>query len=182
MKFLIIVGTARKGRNTIHPARKAQEVFEERGHEISFFDPQEKEVPPLGNRTYVDSEEPVPEDIQELSREVKSADGVVIVTPEYNHSIPGILKTTLDYMYPEYDEKPFSFITDSAGGFGGVRGLQHLHDIVLELGGFIGPDLSVSNAGEVFPDDGELIDESYEERFENFVDDSVEFVQRMEKS
>lgn len=180
MKFLIIVGTAREGRNSIHPARKAEEEFKDQGHEVSFFDLKEKEIPPLGNRTYRDDEEPVPEDIQEFSQEVEGADGVLIVVPEYNHSIPGILKTTLDYLYPEYDEKPFSFITVSGGGFGGVRGLQHLHDIILEVGGFVGPNMPVSNAGSVFSDDGELLDESYEERFENFVENSVEFVERME--
>lgn len=180
MKFLIIVGTAREGRNSIHPAKKAEEVFQEKGHETVLYDLKEKEIPPLGNRTYRD-EGPVPEDIQELSEEVKSSDGIVIVTPEYNHSIPGVLKNAMDYLYPEYDEKPFSFITVSGGGFGGIRALNHLHDIIFEFGGFVGPDMPVSNAGSVFSDDGELQDEKYEERFENFVDDSTEFVERLQK-
>jgi NAD(P)H-dependent FMN reductase len=180
MKFLIIVGTARKGRNSIHPARKAEEKFKSQGHETSFFDLKEKEIPPVGNRTYREDEEPVPEDIQEFSREVEDADGIVIVFPEYNHSIPGILKTTLDYLYTEYDEKPFSFIPVSGGGFGGVRGLQHLHDVVLELNGFVGPDLPVSNVGSVFSKEGELQDQEYEGKFEKFVENSVEFVERME--
>jgi NAD(P)H-dependent FMN reductase len=179
MKFLIIVGTAREGRNSIHPARKAEKEFESQGHETVFYDLKEKDIPPLGNRTYLD-EGPVPEDIQELSEEVEDADGVVVVTPEYNHSIPGVLKNAMDYLYPEYDEKPFSFISVSGGGFGGVRALQHLHEIVLEIGGFVGPELPVSNAGSVFSDDGEMVDESYGERFESFVEDSAEFVERMQ--
>ena len=178
MKFLIIVGTAREGRSSIYPARKVNQVIQERNHQTSFYDLKEKEIPPVGNRTYVD-EGSVPEDIQELSEEVESADGVVIVVPEYNHSIPGILKTSLDYLYPEYDEKPFSFVTVSGGGFGGVRALNHLHDIILELGGFIGPDMPVSNAGEVFSDEGELLEEDYEESFQQFVEDSEDFVERM---
>jgi NAD(P)H-dependent FMN reductase len=180
MKFLIIVGTAREGRSSIHPANKVKNVFNQKGHEVVFFDLKEKDIPPLGNRTYKESENPVPEDIQELSSELKDSDGVVIVTPEYNHSIPGILKTTLDYMYPEYDEKPFSSITVSAGGFGGIRALNHLQDIILEIGGYPGPNLPVSNAGDIFSSKGELLDENYEGKFEGFVEDSVDLVERME--
>jgi NAD(P)H-dependent FMN reductase len=179
MKFLIIVGTAREERNSIHPARKAEEFFKENGHEISFYDLREKDIPPLGNRTYRD-EEPVPEDIQELSEEVKSSDGIVIVTPEYNHSIPGVLKNAMDYLYPEYEDKPFSFITVSGGGFGGARAMNHLNDIILEFGGFVGPDMPVSNAGQVFSEHGELEDEKYRERFQNFVNESVGFVKRLQ--
>lgn len=180
MKFLIVVGTAREGRKSIYPAEEVRDEFESQGQEVSFFDLKDKHIPPVGNRTYRDDEKPVPEDIQEFSQEVKDADGVVIVFPEYNHSIPGILKTALDYLYTEYDEKPFSFIPVSGGGFGGVRGLKHLHDVVLELNGFVGPELPVSNVGSVFSDEGELQDSEYEGRFEDFVENSVEFVERME--
>lgn len=179
MKFTLILGTAREGRKSVHAADKVAEKFRETDHEVFYFDLKEKEIPPLGNRTYRD-EGPVPEDIQELSESIEKSDGVIIVTPEYNHSIPGILKTTLDYLYPEYDEKPFSFITVSGGGFGGVRALNHLQDIVLELGGFIGPDMQVSRIGQVFSEDGELEDSDYEERFSDFVERSVEFAERME--
>ncbi len=180
MKFLVIVGTAREGRNSIYPARKAEETFREKGHETAFYDLKKKNIPPLGNRTYMD-EGPVPEDVQELSKEVKSSDGLVIVTPEYNHSIPGVLKNAMDYLYPEYDEKPFSFITVSGGGFGGVRALNHLHDIALEFNGFIGPSMPISNAGKVFSNEGELQEDKYRERFEEFVEDATEFVERVQK-
>lgn len=178
MKFTVILGTAREGRKSVYAADKVVEELRESGHEVFYYDVKDKEIPPLGNRTYKD-EGPVPEDIQELSDFIESSDGVVIVTPEYNHSIPGILKTALDYLYSEYDEKPFSFITVSGGGFGGVRALNHLQDIVLELGGFIGSDIQVSRIGEVFSEDGELKDPDYEDRFSDFVKRSVDFVERM---
>ncbi len=178
MKFTLLTGTARKNRKSIYVAEKTAKVLEDEGHEVFFFDPQEREVPPLGSRTFVDEGES-PEDIQELSQEVQESDGVIIVTPEYNHSIPGVLKTALDYLYPEYDEKPFSFITVSGGGFGGVRVLNHIHDIVLELGGFVGPDMQVSRVGEVFSENGELLDKNYNKRFSDFVKDTVDFVERM---
>lgn len=180
MKFLVIVGTAREGRKTIHPARAVNKEFQEQGHETTFYDLKEKDIPPLGNRTYRD-EGPVPEDIQELSQEVKNSDCIVIVTPEYNHSIPGILKTAMDYLYPEYDDKPFSFVTVSGGGFGGVRALNHLHEITLELGGWPGPELPVSRVSQKFAEDGELQDEEFADRIESFVEEVEDHAEKFSR-
>jgi len=180
MKVLNIVGTAREGRKSIHAAHHVDQAFEDRGHDTEVFDLAEEEFPPLGNRTYVEDEEPVPESAQKLSRKVKESDFIVITTPEYNHSFPGILKTALDYLYTEYEDKPFGFVTVSAGGFGGVRSLSHLHDIVIEFSGFIGPDLQVSKVGNVFNEKGELKDEAYNERFQSFVKQSEEFREKLE--
>jgi NAD(P)H-dependent FMN reductase len=178
MKFLIIVGTTREGRKTINAAKTAVSKFSEEGHETVLYDLKEKDIPYLGNRRYVDSEKPVPEDIEELGQEVETADCVVIITPEYNHSIPGVLKNALDYLYPEYEDKPFAYVTDSAGGFGGVRALSHLHDITLALGAFPGPNIQVSNIGSKY-EEGELVDEELSERFDDFVSKTEEYVNKI---
>lgn len=180
MKVLNIVGTAREGRNSIHAAKNVNEAFESRGNDVELFDLAEEDFPPLGKRTYVEDEEPVPESAEKLSEKVEETDFIVITTPEYNHSIPGILKTALDYLYYEYEDKPFGLVTVSAGGFGGVRAVSHLHDIIIEFGGFIGPDLQVSNVGDVFDDEGGLNDQSYEDRFQGFVDRCEEFRNKLD--
>lgn len=179
MDFLILVGTAREGRKTVRPARAVEKKFKEAGHEVEFFDLKQKDIPPLGNRTYKEDEEPVPDDIRDLSHKVEEADCLVIVTPEYNHSIPGILKNTLDYLYPEYDDLPFAYVTDSAGGFGGIRAVSHLHDITLGLGGFPGPSVQVSNVGNVLDEDGKILDESLEQRLEGFVESVEDYVEKL---
>ena len=179
MRILIIVGTVREGRKTIDAANTAVDKFTENNHETVLYDLKKKDIPYLGNRRYVDSETPVPEDIEELGQEVEKADCVVIVTPEYNHSIPGVLKNALDYLYPEYEDKPFTYITDSAGGFGGIRAVSHLNDITLGLGGFPGPSLQVSNIGSKF-EDGELSDEELSERFDGFVQKTEAFVNKID--
>jgi len=176
-EFLIVVGSTREGRKTIEVARKLEELFENKGHNTYFFDLKEKEIPFLGNRSYTD-EEPVPEDIQDFSRLVEDSDGLVIVTPEYNHSIPGVLKNALDYLYPEYNDKPFYYVTTSAGGFGGIRALGHLQDITLALGGIPGPSLQVSNIRSVF-EEGKLTDEDLEDRMNDFIDEASRHVGKM---
>jgi len=177
MKFLTILGTARESRNSIGPAKAVIKNFEEEGHTAKLFDLKEKEIPPLGNRTYIENETPVPEDIQDFSKQVKESDGVIIVTPEYNHSIPGILKTALDYLYPEYDHKPFMYVTVSAGSFGGVRAISHLHDITLEFDAQPGPEIPISNVSKNFSKTGEILDDTYEDRINKFVQKSIEFCQ-----
>ncbi|MFB6147560.1 MAG: NADPH-dependent FMN reductase, partial [Candidatus Nanohaloarchaea archaeon] len=163
MKFLVVEGTVREGRKSIHAAR----------HVAELFDPGEREVPLLETRRYTDPGEP-PGDIEEFGQEVEEADGLVLVCPEYNHSYPGALKNLLDYLYPEYDGKPFSFVTVSGGGFGGVRVQEDLESLAVTLGGIPGPSLPVSNVGDVFSEEGELVDDDYVERFRDFRDRVVE--------
>lgn len=178
MRFLIIVGTAREGRETIKAANTAVEKFGEQDHEPVLYDLKQKDIPDLGNRRYDDSEQPVPDDIEELGQEVEDADCLVIITPEYNHSIPGVLKNALDYLYPEYEDKPFVYVTDSAGGFGGVRALSHLHDITLAFGAFPGPSLQISNIGSKYQG-GELADEELSNRFDDFVTKTEKHVKKI---
>lgn len=177
MEFLIVVGSTRENRKSIYAAEKLGELLQTKNHSSTLFDLKEKEIPFLGNRSYTD-EGPVPQDIQEFSKLVEKADGVIIVTPEYNHSIPGVLKNALDYLYPEYDDKPFSYMTTSAGGFGGIRALSHLHDITLALGGFPGPSIQVSRIGKIL-EDGELKDDEVESRINSFIEDSEEHVKKL---
>lgn len=58
-------------------------------------------------------------------------DGFVFVTPEYNHSIPGVLKNAIDYLYPEWNDKAAGIV--SYGGAGGVRAAEHLRLILGEV-------------------------------------------------
>jgi NAD(P)H-dependent FMN reductase len=58
-------------------------------------------------------------------------DGFVVVTPEYNHSIPGVLKNAFDYLYAEWNNKAIGFV--SYGAAGGVRAVEHLRLIAGEL-------------------------------------------------
>ncbi len=177
MRFLVIEGTVREGRKSIHAARYLTEVLEEKDQDAELFDMKEKDVPLLEGRRYRDEAE-TPEDVEEFAVKVEDADGIIIVTPEYNHSIPGALKNLLDYLYPEYEDKPFSYVTVSGGGFGGVRAMEHLRLLTVTFRAHPGPDLPVSRVGEVFSEDGEIVDDEYVGRFESFVEDAVEHTEK----
>ncbi len=176
MKLLVVPGTVRDGRKSIHAARCFAQEVEDEGVEAETFDMKEKDIPLLRNRRHKDSEHP--EDVEEFGQVVEEADGIVLVSPEYNHSYPGALKNLLDYLYPEYDGKPFCYITVSGGGFGGVRAQEDLESLTVTLGGIPGPSLSVSGVGDVFGEEGEIMDEDYSERFERFAGEVIEHVEK----
>lgn len=167
LHILVIEGTVQEGRNSIHPARYVTDRFLERGHEVELFDMMEYEIPLFTNRRDLDND-PHP-DVDTFGQMVESADLLVIVTSEYNHSIPGALKNLLDHLYPEYEDTPFAYVTVSSGGFGGIRALRHLHELTLYFNAHPGPDLPVSNVVDVFDENSTLTDDTYDAKFETFV-------------
>lgn len=166
MKLLILSGTAREDSNTLKIAKILEEEFQEK-HETELFDLKEKEIPFLGNRTYEENEKPVPEDINDFSRKVEATNCLIIVSPEYNHSIPGALKTTLDYLWPEYEAKLFAYVGVSDENYGAVRALQDLEKITRILGGKCGPKLPIANVSDKV-ENKSISSEKLEQRLKNF--------------
>ncbi len=171
MKALLITGTVREGNKSQRVAQQALKSFSKTG-EAKLFDLCEKEVPLMEQR--LSHDDSPPEDVTEFKELVDWCDIILLVTPEYNHSIPGALKNLIDYLYEEYTGKAFAYITVSAGGFGGVRAQSHLNDITLALGGRPGPSLHVSNVNNHFS--GEEVSEEYIERLEGFAEKVEDFI------
>lgn len=68
---------------------------------------------------------------QKWAAKIGALDGFIFVVAEYNRSLPGALKNTLDYAYPEYNRKPAAFV--GYGGVGAARAIEHLRLICIEL-------------------------------------------------
>jgi len=100
------------------------------------------------------------------------ADALVIVTPEYNHGYPGILKSVLDLLLKEYIHKAVAFVGVSAGPWGGTRVIEAMVTMVRELG--LAPtftDLNFPGVVSKFNEAGELLDEAYVKRVAGFLDE-----------
>lgn len=118
-----------------------------------------------------------PEPVEALRRAVREADAVIVATPEYNHSIPGVLKNALDWLSRPlvqggpFDGKPVVVVGSSTGMFGAVwaqaetrKVLNALHARVVE------DELPVGFAAEAFDDDGSLRDPELAARLDGLVE------------
>jgi NAD(P)H-dependent FMN reductase len=102
------------------------------------------------------------------------ADGLVIVTPEYNHGYPGTLKAVLDLLLREYVHKAVAFVGVSAGLWGGTRVIEAMVPMVRELGLAVTfADLNFPHVQRTFDADGNLLDSAFEGRARAFLDELV---------
>jgi len=106
------------------------------------------------------NEKGVPENAVKLARQFAAHDGLFIASPEYNASIPPLLKNALDWASLVRDIKPYAGLTvalgaASNGRLGGIRGLYHLRAVLMNVGALvISEQASVSGAADAFGEDG----------------------------
>lgn len=113
-------------------------------------------------------------DFPEWRDAVINADGLVIVTPEYNHGYPGVLKSVLDLLLKEYIHKAVALVSISAGPWGGTRVCEALLPVVRELGLAVTfTDLQFPSVRSKFDEHGNLTDPAYEKRVKGFLDELV---------
>ena len=109
-----------------------------------------------------------------FSASMERSDAVVIVTPEYNHSFPGLLKHVLDSCLKEYIHKAAGIVGVSAGPFGGARVIENFLPVLRELGLVcIFWDVDFGLVKKAFDANGQLIDPSYIRRTDKFLDELV---------
>jgi NAD(P)H-dependent FMN reductase len=163
----VILGTPRQGRMSEHAARFVLgEVQKREGVETELIDVRE-----LGLTT---RDAGGAAKIESFAKSVTRSDALLIVTPEYNHGYPGMLKHALDTNLKEYVHKAVGVCGVSAGGFGGTRVIENLLPVMRELGLVtIYWDLNFSSVGKVFDQSGALLDESYVKRADKFLSELV---------
>lgn len=136
---------------------------------------------PLYNQ---DLEENVPASVQDLTDKIKSADALIISTPEYNHSVPGVLKNAIDWLSRPVVDSPIhskrtALIGGSPSRFGTVRSQNHLRDVMFALNMNLinQPEVLVSEVNKTFNENGELEDTTVLELLEKVVDQLVKEVE-----
>src|SRR5213594_3860109 len=163
----VILGTARKGRASENVAKFVfHEVQKREGVETELIDIRELAFP------IDDAGEQIKD--AKFSATIERADGLVIVTPEYNHGYPGLLKHVLDSNLKEYIHKAVGVCGVSAGGFGGVRVIENLLPVLRELGLVtIFWDGNFSSVQKLFDADGNLLEQSYVKRIDKFLGELI---------
>ncbi len=170
MKYAIIYGSVRSSREGIKAARFLKNQVEHNGHEAVLIDPMEHELPLLDKMHKEYEEGQAPETLETLSKIFRDSDAFIVVSAEYNHSIPPALKNILDHFQSEYFFKPSAIVTYSAGSFGGVRAAVHIRAIMGELGMPSIPSMfPIPKVQDAFDAEGIAIDEAYNRRVKRFL-------------
>jgi NAD(P)H-dependent FMN reductase len=157
LNIAVILGSVRRERIGIRVARFAVAALQDRGHKVTLVDPVEHPLPLLDKMYKEYATGQAPPVLEGLAQIIKPADAYVIVSAEYNNSIPPALSNLLDHFLEEYYFKPSAIVCYSAGPFGGVRAAMQLRAMLAEMGMSSIPSLlPFSKAQEMLDADGKL--------------------------
>jgi chromate reductase len=179
IRILGICGSLRKqsyNRAALHAARELVpddvELEEFLLHDIPGFNEDEETNPPPR--------------VIELKQRIRAADAILIVTPEYNYSVPGVLKNALDWASRPYGDsawagKPAAIMGASIGAFGSARAQYHLRQsfVFLDVCALNQPEVMIRNAGEHFDAAGKLTDERTRKQIAKLLAALVELTLRL---
>jgi chromate reductase len=133
-----------------------------------------------------DEEQNPPAKVAELKRLIREADAVLFVTPEYNYSIPGVLKNAIDWASRPYGDsawagKPAAIMGASVGIIGTARAQYHLRQMMVFLNMFPvnQPEVMIGNASQRFDADGNLTDEQTKMFIRQLLQNLVEWTRRL---
>ena len=124
--------------------------------------------------------------VAELKRRIRAADAILFVTPEYNYSVPGVLKNAIDWASRPYGDsawtgKPAAIMGVSSGTMGTVRAQYHLRQICVFLNLFPlnQPEVMIGNAAERFDAQGNLVDEKTRDYMQHLLTNLVRWTEQM---
>ena len=172
LKCVVLLGSVRSDRQGIRAARYVERSLIERGHHVSLVDPASLNLPLL-DRMYKEYDPgSAPPALEALARLYRTADAFIVVSGEYNHSIPPALSNLLDHFLEEYFFRPSAIVCYSTGQFGGVRAAMQLRAMLCELGM---PSISslfpIPGIQDALSSEGLAIDARFDKRFSRFADE-----------
>jgi NAD(P)H-dependent FMN reductase len=180
LDILVFYGSVRSDRQGIKAARFVANQCRERNHQVSLIDPLEVRLPLLDRmyKEYPRGEAPAM--LEHLAGQIREADAFIVVSGEYNHSIPPALSNLLDHYLEEYFWRPSAIVCYSAGAFGGVRAAMQLRAMLCELGTPSIPSLfAIPKVQDAFDEDGTPRDPAHTRRIGRFLDELEWYAQAL---
>jgi chromate reductase len=181
-KQIIILGFAgslRKGSYNKALLRAAAELVP-KGAKLEIFD---IEGIPLYNQ---DLEYEMPAKVKEFKAKIRSADAILVATPEYNYSIPGVLKNAIDWASRppgdnSFEGKPVAVMSASIGMLGGARAQYHLRQVfvTLNMHPINKPEVIVPFAKDKFDENGQLKDDTTRTRIRELLENLVAWTKKL---
>ncbi len=179
IRVLGIAGSLRESSYNRGALRAAVELAPE-GVTIETFDI--NGIPPFNQ----DDEGSPPEIVTEFKQKIREADAIIFSTPEYNYSLPGVLKNAIDWASRPYGDsawngKPAAIMGASPGAIGTARAQYDLRKVMVFLNMFPinQPEVMIGKAGEKFDADGNLTDEKTREFIAKLVSNLADWTRRL---
>lgn len=163
-RVLAMAGSLRRESYNKRLIRVAADALRRAGAEVDLLELNEVAMPPYDGD--LEDASGLPEGAVEFKRRLAWADGFMIASPEYNHSIPGTFKNAIDWA-SRGDEDVFSgkvaaLMAASPGGVGGMRMLPHLRQVLTALDVLLLPSqVTLAKAADGFQADGSLVSEFF---------------------
>jgi chromate reductase len=133
-----------------------------------------------------DDDQNPPAIVVELKKRIREADAILFVTPEYNYSVPGVLKNAIDWASRPYGDsawngKPAAIMGASVGAFGTARAQYHLRQMMVFLNMFPvnQPEVMIGNASERFDAQGNLTHDATKEFIRQLLQNLVDWTRRI---
>lgn len=133
-----------------------------------------------------DLEHQMPEKVKEFKAKIRAADAILIATPEYNYSIPGVLKNSIDWASRpfgdnSFDDKPVAIMGATPGRLGTARAQYHLRQVIvfLNMHPLNSPEVFVTSAHEKIDNDGRLKDNETREIIRIMLESLVNWTRRL---
>ncbi|SJM28200.1 NADPH-dependent FMN reductase [Mesorhizobium delmotii] len=175
-KILVVAGSIRTGAYSGRTADVAQRELALQGAEVTRISLVEYPLPILDED--LEKEKGIPENAIKFARQIAAHDGLLIATPEYNGSIPPLLKNTIDWVsrvrmdggrsFRPFAGKPAGLCSSSKGHFAGVRCINHLRAVLVRCKmEVVTPECSVPEGGNAFDEDGNFRDEKLHRSMEH---------------
>jgi chromate reductase len=180
-RILGIAGSLRKDSYNRAALREAARLAPQ-GVSVEIFDLEG--IPPFNQ----DDEAHLPAKVVDLKARIRAADAILFVTPEYNYSIPGVLKNAIDWASRPYgdnawNEKPVAMMGASIGTMGTSRAQYHLRQVCVytNMHPLNQPEVMIADATRRFDERGSLTDETSRELIRKLLDSLVAWSRRLEK-
>jgi len=177
VRILGIAGSLRKASYNRGALRAAQQLCPE-GAKLEVFELDG--IPPFNQ----DEERNAPQKVVELKQRIRAADAILLVTPEYNYGMPGVLKNAIDWASRPHGDnawngKPVAIMSAAMSMGGGIRAQYQLRQcfVFLNMDAVVQPEVAINNAGERFDEQANLKDETSKKLIRQLLENLVRKVQ-----
>lgn len=184
LKILALSGSLRTGSYNRKLLQIAKKIAQEEGAQVQEIDLRELALPPYDGDIETQG---APESVKKWKNAIEACDILLICTPEYNWSVPGVLKNAIDWasrLGNSFSGKTAAIMGASNGKLGTVRAQLHLRQIFQTLGVMLlpSPQILVSYNEEAFTDAGELKDPKTYELMQKLIRDTMSFTRTLQSS